>query len=165
MTSNTVLSIARLSIFLPLIAVCSNTYANDNQDLLQEDLVNGYSTEYRVTKTNSKNVKFISTKFDKDLDILDSSILDTPVEESVFPNSVRGVKEVARPGDYVMLKGYFFSKADELVYEFHDEQEDALFVEFDEIPENFMLGEYFLLWAKVTKNEKQTFIKGLSLSN
>ena len=165
MASNTVFSFARLSIFLPLIAFCSNSLANDNQDFLQDDLVNGYSTVYTVRKTISKNVKFISTKFNKDIDILDSSILDLPVEESVFPNTVRGVKNVAKPGDYVMLKGYFFSKADELVYEFHDEQEDALFVEFDEIPENFMLGEYFLLWAKVTKNEKQTFIKGLSLSN
>lgn len=165
MTFNSVSSIAKLSFFLPLIVFCSNSFANDNQDFLQEDLVNGYSTVYNVTKTISKNVKLISARFYKDKDVLDSSILDTPVEDSVYPNTVRGVKNVAKTGDYVMLKGYFFSKADELVYEFHDEQEDALFVEFDEIPENFMLGEYFLLWAKVTKNDKQTFIKGLSLSN
>ena len=37
------------------------------------------------------------------------------------PNSVKGVKNVAKEGDYVLLRGVFVRRADAGVYEFHDE--------------------------------------------
>ncbi|MBE6422682.1 hypothetical protein [Succinivibrio dextrinosolvens] len=83
------------------------------------------------------------------------------------PNSVKGVKKVAKEGDYVLLRGVFVRRADAGIYEFHDDAGDGLFVDLGKsfvLNERFFNTSEFFIWGTVKDNNKSTTIEAISMS-
>lgn len=83
------------------------------------------------------------------------------------PNSVKGVKKVAKEGDYVLLRGVFVRRADAGVYEFHDDAGDGLFIDLGKsfvLNERFFNTSEFFIWGQVRENNKSTTIEAISMS-
>lgn len=83
------------------------------------------------------------------------------------PNSVKGVKNVAKEGDYVLLRGVFVRRADAGVYEFHDDAGDGLFIDLGKsfvLNERFFNTSEFFIWGTVKNNDKTTTIEAISMS-
>ncbi len=83
------------------------------------------------------------------------------------PNTIKGVKEVAKEGDYVLLRGVFVRRADAGIYEFHDDAGDGLFVDLGKsfvLNERFFNTSEFFIWGTVKENNKSTTIEAISMS-
>ena len=83
-----------------------------------------------------------------------------------LPNSISGIKKIAKVGDFVMLKGRFVRKVDTNVLEFTDDGKQAVLVNFEDVKEiNFIKAQIeYELWGKVIRNDKLTFVDAVSLS-
>ena len=82
------------------------------------------------------------------------------------PNTVKGVKENAKEGDYSLLRGVFTRKLEKYIFEFKDEKGDSLEVSFEgvQIPLDLTFNYPYFLWGCVLKNDEVTVIQAQFLS-
>ncbi len=82
------------------------------------------------------------------------------------PNTIKGVKGAAKVGDYVLLRGRFVRELDANIYEFHDDENEALIVSFEGVvvPSDFTFNYEYFLWGIISQNDKLTKLDAKSLS-
>ncbi len=67
------------------------------------------------------------------------------------PNTVKGLIENGKIGDYALLRGYFYSKISDEVYEFHDDDGSPinLLLVGNLKNENFYKNHQYFVWGKI----------------
>ncbi len=83
------------------------------------------------------------------------------------PNSITGIKNNAKVGDFVMLRGKFVRKVDTNIFEFTDDGKQAVFVNFENDKQIHLIHSLreYELWGKVVRNNKLTFVDAISVSS
>ena len=86
--------------------------------------------------------------------------------QQIQPNSITGIKNNAKVGDFVMLRGKFVRKVDTNILEFTDDGKQAVFVNFENDKQNHLIHSLreYELWGKVVRNNKLTFVDAISVS-
>ena len=87
--------------------------------------------------------------------------------QQIQPNSIIGIKNNAKVGDFVMLRGKFVRKVDTNILEFTDDGKQAVFVNFENDKQIHLIHSLreYELWGKVVRNNKLTFVDAISLSS
>lgn len=82
------------------------------------------------------------------------------------PNTIKGIKKAAKLGDFVLLRGRFVRELDANIYEFHDDENEALIVSFEGVivPKDFTFNYEYFLWGVISQNDKLTKLDAKSLS-
>ena len=86
--------------------------------------------------------------------------------QQIQPNSITGIKNNAKVGDFVMLRGKFVRKVDTNILEFTDDGKQAVFVNFENDKQIHLIHSLreYELWGKVVRNNKLTFVDAISVS-
>lgn len=86
--------------------------------------------------------------------------------QQIQPNSITGIKNNAKVGDFVMLRGKFVRKVDTNILEFTDNGKQAVFVNFENDKQIHLIHSLreYELWGKVVRNNKLTFVDAISVS-
>ena len=86
--------------------------------------------------------------------------------QQIQPNSITGIKNNAKVGDFVMLRGKFVRKVDTNILEFTDDGKQAVFVNFENNKQIHLIHSLreYELWGKVVRNNKLTFVDAISVS-
>ena len=86
--------------------------------------------------------------------------------QQIQPNSIIGIKNNAKVGDFVMLRGKFVRKVDTNILEFTDDGKQAVFVNFENDKQIHLIHSLreYELWGKVVRNNKLTFVDAISVS-
>ena len=86
--------------------------------------------------------------------------------QQIQPNSITGIKNNAKVGDFVMLRGKFVRKVDTNILEFTDDGKQAVFVNFENDKQIHLIHSLreYELWGKVVRNNKLTFVNAISVS-
>lgn len=87
--------------------------------------------------------------------------------QQIQPNSIIGIKNNAKVGDFVMLRGKFVRKVDTNILEFTDDGKQAVFVNFENDKQIHLIHSLreYELWGKVVRNNKLTFVDAISVSS
>lgn len=87
--------------------------------------------------------------------------------QQIQPNSITGIKNNAKVGDFVMLRGKFVRKVDTNILEFTDDGKQAVFVNFENNKQIHLIHSLreYELWGKVVRNNKLTFVDAISVSS
>ena len=87
--------------------------------------------------------------------------------QQIQPNSITGIKNNAKVGDFVMLRGKFVRKVDTNILEFTDDGKQAVFVNFENDKQIHLIHSLreYELWGKVVRNNKLTFVNAISVSS
>ena len=87
--------------------------------------------------------------------------------QQIQPNSITGIKNNAKVGDFVMLRGKFVRKVDTNILEFTDDGKQAVFVNFENDKQIHLIHSLreYELWGKVVRNNKLTFVDAISVSS
>ena len=87
--------------------------------------------------------------------------------QQIQPNSITGIKNNAKVGDFVMLRGKFVRKVDTNILEFTDNGKQAVFVNFENDKQIHLIHSLreYELWGKVVRNNKLTFVNAISVSS
>lgn len=87
--------------------------------------------------------------------------------QQIQPNSITGIKNNAKVGDFVMLRGKFVRKVDTNILEFTDNGKQAVFVNFENDKQIHLIHSLreYELWGKVVRNNKLTFVDAISVSS
>ena len=87
--------------------------------------------------------------------------------QQIKPNSIIGIKNNAKVGDFVMLRGKFVRKVDTNILEFTDDGKQAVFVNFENDKQIHLIHSLreYELWGKVVRNNKLTFVDAISVSS
>ena len=87
--------------------------------------------------------------------------------QQIQPNSIAGIKNNAKVGDFVMLRGKFVRKVDTNILEFTDDGKQAVFVNFENDKQIHLIHSLreYELWGKVVRNNKLTFVNAISVSS
>lgn len=87
--------------------------------------------------------------------------------QQIQPNSITGIKNNAKVGDFVMLRGKFVRKVDTNILEFTDDGKQAVFVNFENDKQIHLINSLreYELWGKVVRNNKLTFVDAISVSS
>lgn len=87
--------------------------------------------------------------------------------QQIQPNSIIGIKNNAKVGDFVMLRGKFVRKVDTNILEFTDDGKQAVFVNFENNKQIHLIHSLreYELWGKVVRNNKLTFVDAISVSS
>ena len=87
--------------------------------------------------------------------------------QQIQPNSITGIKNNAKVGDFVMLRGKFVRKVDTNILEFTDDGKQAVFVNFENNKQIHLIHSLreYELWGKVVRNNKLTFVNAISVSS
>ncbi len=87
--------------------------------------------------------------------------------QQIQPNSIIGIKNNAKVGDFVMLRGKFVRKVDTNILEFTDDGKQAVFVNFENDKQIHLIHSLreYELWGKVVRNNKLTFVNAISVSS
>ena len=87
--------------------------------------------------------------------------------QQIQPNSIAGIKNNAKVGDFVMLRGKFVRKVDTNILEFTDDGKQAVFVNFENDKQIHLIHSLreYELWGKVVRNNKLTFVDAISVSS
>lgn len=87
--------------------------------------------------------------------------------QQIQPNSITGIKNNAKVGDFVMLRGKFVRKVDTNILEFTDDGKQAVFVNFENDKQIHLIHSLreYELWGKVVRNNKLTFVEAISVSS
>ena len=87
--------------------------------------------------------------------------------QQIQPNSIIGIKNNAKVGDFVMLRGKFVRKVDTNILEFTDDGKQAVFVNFEKNKQIHLIHSLreYELWCKVVRNNKLTFVDAISVSS
>ncbi|MDY4992590.1 MAG: hypothetical protein SO069_04145 [Succinivibrio sp.] len=87
--------------------------------------------------------------------------------QQIQPNSITGIKNNAKVGDFVMLRGKFIRKVDTNILEFTDDGKQAVFVNFENDKQIHLIHSLreYELWGKVVRNNKLTFVNAISVSS
>ena len=87
--------------------------------------------------------------------------------QQIQPNSTTGIKNNAKVGDFVMLRGKFVRKVDTNILEFTDDGKQAVFVNFENDKQIHLIHSLreYELWGKVVRNNKLTFVNAISVSS
>ena len=87
--------------------------------------------------------------------------------QQIQPNSIIGIKNNAKVGDFVMLRGKFVRKVDTNILEFTDDGKQAVFVNFENDKQIHLIHSLreYELWGKVVRNNKLTFVYDISVSS
>ena len=87
--------------------------------------------------------------------------------QQIQPNSIIGIKNNAKVGDFVMLRGKFVRKVDTNILEFTDDGKQAVFVNFENDKQIHLIHSLreYELWGKVVRNNKLTFVEAISVSS
>lgn len=85
--------------------------------------------------------------------------------QQIQPNSITGIKNNAKVGDFVMLRGKFVRKVDTNILEFTDDGKQAVFVNFENDKQIHLIHSLreYELWGKVVRNNKLTFVDAISV--
>ena len=86
--------------------------------------------------------------------------------QQIQPNSITGIKNNAKVGDFEMLRGKFVRKVDTNILEFTDNGKQAVFVNFENDKQIHLIHSLreYELWGKVVRNNKLTFVDAISVS-
>ena len=87
--------------------------------------------------------------------------------QQIQPNRITGIKNNAKVGDFVMLRGKFVRKVDTNILEFTDDGKQAVFVNFENDKQIHLIHSLreYELWGKVVRNNKLTFVDAISVSS
>lgn len=87
--------------------------------------------------------------------------------QQIKPNTIIGIKNNAKVGDFVMLRGKFVRKVDTNILEFTDNGKQAVFVNFENDKQIHLIHSLreYELWGKVVRNNKLTFVDAISVSS
>lgn len=87
--------------------------------------------------------------------------------QQIKPNTIIGIKNNAKVGDFVMLRGKFVRKVDTNILEFTDDGKQAVFVNFENDKQIHLIHSLreYELWGKVVRNNKLTFVDAISVSS
>ena len=87
--------------------------------------------------------------------------------QQIQPNSIIGIKNNAKVGDFVMLRGKFVRKVDTNILEFTDDGKQAVFVNFENDKQIHLIHSLreYELWGKVVRNNKLTFVDAINVSS
>ena len=87
--------------------------------------------------------------------------------QQIQPNSITGIKNNAKVGDFVMLRGKFVRKVDTNILEFTDDGKQAVFLNFENDKQIHLIHSLreYELWGKVVRNNKLTFVDAISVSS
>ena len=87
--------------------------------------------------------------------------------QQIQPNSITGIKNNAKVGDFVMLRGKFVRKVDTNILEFTDDGKQSVFVNFENDKQIHLIHSLreYELWGKVVRNNKLTFVDAISVSS
>ena len=95
------------------------------------------------------------------------NLLEFTNRQQIQPNSITGIKNNAKVGDFVMLRGKFVRKVDTNILEFTDDGKQAVFVNFENDKQIHLIHSLreYELWGKVVRNNKLTFVDAISVSS
>ena len=87
--------------------------------------------------------------------------------QQIQPNSITGIKNNAKVGDFVMLRGIFVRKVDTNILVFTDDGKLEVFVNFENDKQIHLIHSLreYELWGKVVRNNKLTFVDAISVSS
>ncbi len=78
---------------------------------------------------------------------------DGSFERPEPPNSIKGLQENGKDGDYVLLMGRFVKKLSDTDYLFEDHKKDQIKVVFTNliVPADFELNINYVIWTQILK--------------